>query len=409
MRYLLTASLLLSGTAGAAVCPTTSLETDVIGLAIASGNTTGLPNSFNPTCTSTTAPDYQVEFTATMAGVYTFDLVGSAYDTLLSAHSTTDCLTQLACNDDTYGVQSEVMVALNAGEVVVLNIDGYSANAGTFVLNSAYAPPPVCAADTDLGSVATVNVTGNSCGMANDFDNASCAGGQGSEDVAFRWVAPTTDTYTFTTVGSTYDTGMTLRNMSCLELMCDDDGAGYPASAISTYVTAGTEYLVVVDGYSTGNCGDFTLNIYPGGICIDSDGDGVCDPADLCTGNDASGDSDADGICDDLDMRLELDGAPVPGQPYRMAAFNAYPGSRVFFFVSTRGPGAGSCAPNGTFCFDIQRERPIGSAIANASGTAVLNLTVPPTVQSGREVWFQAAWMSGRRGNITEVEATQVP
>jgi formylglycine-generating enzyme required for sulfatase activity len=33
----------------------------------------------------------------------------------------------------------------------------------------------------------------------------------------------------------------------------------------------------------------------------DTDGDGICDDADLCSGNDARGDTDADGVCDDLD------------------------------------------------------------------------------------------------------------
>ncbi|MEZ4238981.1 MAG: hypothetical protein R3F59_23075 [Myxococcota bacterium] len=38
-----------------------------------------------------------------------------------------------------------------------------------------------------------------------------------------------------------------------------------------------------------------------GGDPADSDGDGVCDPLDLCTGDDATGDTDADGLCDDAD------------------------------------------------------------------------------------------------------------
>jgi len=36
----------------------------------------------------------------------------------------------------------------------------------------------------------------------------------------------------------------------------------------------------------------------------DSDGDGSCDSADLCIGDDASGDADADGLCNDLDPCL---------------------------------------------------------------------------------------------------------
>jgi cysteine-rich repeat protein len=35
--------------------------------------------------------------------------------------------------------------------------------------------------------------------------------------------------------------------------------------------------------------------------CVDDDGDGVCNPFDICLGDDASGDTDGDGICDDSD------------------------------------------------------------------------------------------------------------
>ena len=33
----------------------------------------------------------------------------------------------------------------------------------------------------------------------------------------------------------------------------------------------------------------------------DTDGDTVCDSADLCNGDDASGDTDGDGVCNDID------------------------------------------------------------------------------------------------------------
>ena len=43
----------------------------------------------------------------------------------------------------------------------------------------------------------------------------------------------------------------------------------------------------------------------------DSDGDGSCDSADLCTGDDTSGDTDTDGVCDDSDA--------FPGDPAETA------------------------------------------------------------------------------------------
>ncbi|MEZ4325406.1 MAG: hypothetical protein R3B40_09335 [Polyangiales bacterium] len=36
--------------------------------------------------------------------------------------------------------------------------------------------------------------------------------------------------------------------------------------------------------------------------CADTDGDGVCDDVDVCSGDDATGDTDTDGVCDDTDV-----------------------------------------------------------------------------------------------------------
>lgn len=41
---------------------------------------------------------------------------------------------------------------------------------------------------------------------------------------------------------------------------------------------------------------------------IDSDGDGVCNPQDQCTGDDASGNTDGDGQCNDIDTDDDADG-----------------------------------------------------------------------------------------------------
>jgi len=45
----------------------------------------------------------------------------------------------------------------------------------------------------------------------------------------------------------------------------------------------------------------FTVLVNCARVCQDDDGDGVCNPADLCNGDDATGDTDGDGVCDDID------------------------------------------------------------------------------------------------------------
>lgn len=83
--------------------------------------------------------DVTYEFTATAAGNYTFDTLGSPIDTVL--YVLDGCAgASLGCNDDqdfAGGVyQSEVTVALVANQTVIVVVDTYdAASSGSFVLN----------------------------------------------------------------------------------------------------------------------------------------------------------------------------------------------------------------------------------------------------------------------------------
>ena len=405
---MVTVGVLVSGSAWA-ICPLADAFATGTGL-IAQGSTVGLPSDYTTTCGGGGgSPDFQVEYTATQAGRYTFDTVGSSYDTVLSAISTTDCLTSLACNDDFTGLQSQISVDLTAGQVVLLNVDGFSSgSSGDFVLNAAWAPPPVCAYDFLLGSATGAAVaSGDTCGATADFDGASCGGGQGSPDVAYGWTAPASGTYVIDTETSSYDTALTVRSTSCTELACDDDSGSGLLSSISFQATAGQQVFIVVDGFSSASCGPYVLNINAGGGCPDADGDGICDAQDLCTGDDATGDSDRDGTCDDRDFMLSLRD-PIPGQQLTLGATRAEPSSRVYFLVSTTGPGSGPCHPTAGICVDIRGPLTVlGSVRATAQGNATLNINVPATVPSGTRAAFQAVYI-GSGTDKTQVAARTV-
>jgi hypothetical protein len=62
------------------------------------------------------------------------------------------------------------------------------------------------------------------------------------------------------------DTVLRWMNGSCdTEIDCDDDGAGVGyLSEMSVSATGGTEYVIVVDGYSSSSSGTFSLNINAG-------------------------------------------------------------------------------------------------------------------------------------------------
>jgi hypothetical protein len=81
------------------------------------------------------------QWTAPAAGTYIMDTAGSAFDTLLSVRW--DCTSsELACNDDfpSLGLQSQVTVTLDAGQTVIIIVDGSGGASGTYNLNIS-APP----------------------------------------------------------------------------------------------------------------------------------------------------------------------------------------------------------------------------------------------------------------------------
>jgi len=104
-----------------------------------SGSTTGATADGSSSCgTSDASPDVWFRYTASAAGLVTFDTHGSAYDTVLSLHG--DCPggagdVELACSDDTGGtVQSEITRDMAAGEEVWIRLSGFAGSTGNFDL-----------------------------------------------------------------------------------------------------------------------------------------------------------------------------------------------------------------------------------------------------------------------------------
>ncbi len=109
-------------------------------------------------------------WTAPRSGVYTFDTLGSDYDTLLYARS--ECQApDLACNDDvnqSQTLQSSLQLSLDAGQTVLIIIDGFAASAGNYTLNIGMG-----------GGGCVPNCTGRQCGTNGCGGTCGdCAGGQ---------------------------------------------------------------------------------------------------------------------------------------------------------------------------------------------------------------------------------------
>ena len=123
----------------ATLSPTVAFQT-------VSGNTTGQPNG-----------EYTYSFCALGGNTYTFTFCsngGSAgYDTALSIQGPNVCGAFLMCNDDTCGLQSELVWVCPADGTYLVVVDGFSSNVGPYTM--AYAGAP-CVTPTESTSWGTV-------------------------------------------------------------------------------------------------------------------------------------------------------------------------------------------------------------------------------------------------------------
>jgi hypothetical protein len=114
--------------------------------------------------------------------------------------------------------------------------------------------------DIGIGSsLGSPVVTSSTCGAANQY-SPSCAYSS-APDLAYVWTAPYSDTFTFTTFGSSYDTILHIYDRTTgAALGCNDDSRGTVQSSLSISLSANQPLRIVVDGYA-GSCGNFNLNI----------------------------------------------------------------------------------------------------------------------------------------------------
>lgn len=81
--------------------------------------------------------DVSFAWTAPSSGDWTFDTIGSDFDTMLAVFDG-ECVgptDRLACNDDSEGLLSSVTVTLDAGQVITVVVAGFDARTGDYVLN----------------------------------------------------------------------------------------------------------------------------------------------------------------------------------------------------------------------------------------------------------------------------------
>lgn len=129
--------------------------------------------------------------------------------------------------------------------------------------------PQVAPANDDCANATPISdgtFTGGTVAATND-GSASCGASGSTPDVWFRYTAGADGWVRFDTLGSGFDTVLSLHS-ACLgtignELRCDDD-FGVLQSKVELEMTTGQEVLVRVSGFA-GATGSFTLNVQPAG------------------------------------------------------------------------------------------------------------------------------------------------
>ncbi|WP_437578046.1 MXAN_6577-like cysteine-rich protein [Sorangium sp. So ce887] len=224
------------------------------------GNTSGLDNHLVSPCSTSDSPEVSYSFTAPVDGRYTFDTVGSSFDTVLHVHDGSCTGPSLGCNDNGMpSSQAVVSTPLSAGQTAYVVVDGAFENSGAYKLNVSGLPAPPCPANV-LESAVSLVVTGTTDGLG-DFVIAPC-GVPGGAEATYKFVAPVDGVYLFDTFGSSFDTVVHVHDGTCggPSLGCNDNTTGHQ-SRVAVPLVAGQETVVVVDGSGPAASGTFTLNI----------------------------------------------------------------------------------------------------------------------------------------------------
>jgi len=233
-------------------CPGHDFGTDTSAF-ILSG--TSAFDSMAPSCGGVPdAPDFTGVFTAELTGEYDFLATGSTSALVLAVFEGECGTTELACTaDGSTGVAATLQLPASGTATAV--VEGANGRGATFDFrirmrscpNLRLAEAPATLQDTTEGH--------------GSFHTTSCGGAWTAPDFTVVFTAPTTDTFTFDTVGSEYDTVLALLDGSCEgnEIDCNDDSYGLQ-SEVSADLAEGESVTVVVTGYA-GAYGPFMLNV----------------------------------------------------------------------------------------------------------------------------------------------------
>ncbi|HEU0041526.1 MAG TPA: hypothetical protein VFQ15_04155, partial [Jiangellaceae bacterium] len=225
-------------------------------------------------------------FVATHTSANVNTLGSTAFDTLLAVYSgTCGSFTELACDDDTFGLLSDLCVeGLTIGQTYYIQAASYSVfDLGDIQVNIECPCPAPPANDECENAIALgappFSVNFDTTLATSDID-APCGVASGPWENVWHTVTGTGNTITLTTCngGTTHpDTKISVFCGECLELVCvsgndDDCPGGGPifASTVSWCSQLGVQYLVTTGGFAPGQEGFVQLDAFDDGVPCDA-------------------------------------------------------------------------------------------------------------------------------------------
>ena len=195
-----------------------------------------------------------------LSGTAAATTAGSSFNTLLGVYDA--AMAPLGQDDDAGpGTTSQVSFAVAAGATYFFAVDGF--NAGTWPeigtvsigITTASSPP---ANDAFAGAVALSGASpaasGTNVGASKEAAEPAHAGNPGGRSVWWSWTAPTTDSYLFSTEGSSFDTTLGIYIGSSIGGLIltaqDNDGGPNGTSRVTFRAAAGQLYRIAVDGFN---------------------------------------------------------------------------------------------------------------------------------------------------------------
>jgi hypothetical protein len=219
------------------------------------------------------------------SGSVVLDTIGSDFDTILSVYvgSSLSSLSVIGADDDSGGLvggPSRVAFSAPANTTYHIQVRGYGRDAGAVRLNWATTSGDLTRPSNDNFTNAT-SITGLTGSLTSSNTNATqesgetvpLAGDGTLSSVWWGWVAPASGTAVIDTIGSNFDTVLSVYTGSSVSLLSltgsDDDGGGNVASRLQFAAVGGVTYKIQVTGYG-GATGSITLNWAITGVPLDT-------------------------------------------------------------------------------------------------------------------------------------------